>query len=311
VPEQGARVAHRGGGRAPAVRRDGDDVILFERDGAGVVEVTGPEARSFLQSLVSQDLDGLSVGESTRSLLLQPQGKLIATFGLVLAADDRVILYTDEGYGPVLADGLNRFKIRVKADVIDCTDEWTVVAMRQSTAQPDLPGAFRVQANWPNVAGVDLIGPRDVMHDGVRAFLGGGVRRGDFATYERLRIEAGVPRLGVDIDERTIPQEAFLERDAVSFTKGCFLGQELVCRIDTRGHVNRYLRRLDISGAVPVAGAEVVVDDRVVGTVTSVAPTEEGAVALAMIRHEVEPPAEVQLRSANGSTTAIVSSLPG
>ena len=62
--------------------------------------------------------------------------------------------------------------------------------------------------------------------------------------YEALRIEVGVPRQGYDLDEKTIPQEAFLERDAVSFTKGCFLGQELVCRIDTRGRVNRYLRRL-------------------------------------------------------------------
>jgi folate-binding protein YgfZ len=304
VPQQSAGVVDGGRG-GTAVARD-DDVILFERDGAGVVEVTGPDARSFLQSLVSQDLEGLSVGESTRSLLLQPQGKLIATFGLVLAADDRVILYTDEGYGPVLADGLKRFKIRVKVDVIDRSEEWTVVAMRQSTAQPEVPGAFRVQANWPNVAGVDLIGPRDAMRDGVRAFLGGGVRRGDFATYERLRIEAGVPRLGVDIDDRTIPQEAFLERDAVSFTKGCFLGQELVCRIDTRGHVNRYLRRLDVAGAVPEAGAEVVVDDRVVGTVTSVAPSGDGAVALAMIRREVEPPAEVQLRGPDALITANV-----
>ncbi len=71
--------------------------------------------------------------------------------------------------------------------------------------------------------------------------------------YEAARIEAGVPRLGVDIDERTIPQEAFLERDAVSFTKGCFLGQELVCRIDTRGHVNRYLRLLRLPTATVVA----------------------------------------------------------
>ena len=66
----------------------------------------------------------------------------------------------------------------------------------------------------------------------------------DADAYEALRVEAGVPRQGFDIDETTIPQEAFLERDAVSFTKGCFVGQELVCRIDTRGHVNRLLRRL-------------------------------------------------------------------
>ncbi len=91
--------------------------------------------------------------------------------------------------------------------------------------------------------------------------------------YEVARIEAGVPRLGVDIDERTIPQEAMLERDAVSFTKGCFLGQELVCRIDTRGHVNRLLRRVEVDAPeVPTPGDALWVDDRAVGELTSVAP---------------------------------------
>ncbi len=112
--------------------------------------------------------------------------------------------------------------------------------------------------------------------------------------YEALRIEAGVPRQGSDLDGTTIPQEAFLERDAVSFTKGCFLGQELVCRIDTRGHVNRYLRRLTATeGDRPPLGAEIVAGDKVVGTVTSSAST--GALRW-YVRHEVEPPAEVELR---------------
>ncbi len=94
--------------------------------------------------------------------------------------------------------------------------------------------------------------------------------------YEAMRIEAGVPRQGLDIDETTIAQEAFLERDAVSFTKGCFLGQELVCRIDTRGHVNRLLRRL-VADAPLARGATVVADGKEVGTVTSAV----GGVALA------------------------------
>jgi folate-binding protein YgfZ len=132
--------------------------------------------------------------------------------------------------------------------------------------------------------------------------------------YEVARIEAGVPRLGVDVDERTIPQEAFLERDAVSFTKGCFLGQELVCRIDTRGHVNRHLRLLRLSGeAVPAPGAEVLAGDTTVGTLTSVAgvPGESRAVALAMLRREVEPPADVRVRSDAGDLSATVEALPG
>ena len=97
-----------------------------------------------------------------------------------------------------------------------------------------------VRADWPDRPGVDVIGSRRVGARGPRRAARR--RRGRDrppTRYEAARIEAGVPRLGVDVDETTIPQEAFLERDAVSFTKGCFLGQELVCRIDTRGHVNR------------------------------------------------------------------------
>jgi folate-binding protein YgfZ len=124
----------------------------------------------------------------------------------------------------------------------------------------------------------------------------------DDAAYERARIEAGVPRMGVDIDERTIPQEAGLERDAVSFTKGCFVGQELVCRIDTRGHVNRFLRR--VRGTGLRAGAEVRLDGRAVGHVTSAA----GEVALAMLRREAEPGARVEVDGRDATVEAICAS---
>ena len=115
----------------------------------------------------------------------------------------------------------------------------------------------------------------------------------DADAYERWRIEAGVPRLGVDLDERTIPQEAYLDRDAVSFTKGCFLGQELVCRIDTRGHVNRYLRRLDVAGTRPPGGGRrrSTVDGKVVGDGHERHPVDGGpVVALGYMRREVERP---------------------
>jgi hypothetical protein len=113
------------------------------------------------------------------------------------------------------------------------------------------------------------------------------------ADAERSRIEAGVPRMGFDLDDSLIPQEAFLDRTAVSFTKGCFVGQELVCRIDTRGHVNRYLRHVRPAdpSVTPDRGAALVRDGQTVGTITSSSP----GIALALVRREVEPPAQAEV----------------
>jgi folate-binding protein YgfZ len=103
---------------------------------------------------------------------------------------------------------------------------------------------------------------------------------------EAERIAGGIPRLGLDLDGSVIPQEAELEDATVSFTKGCFVGQELVCRIDSRGHVNRFLRRLVFEGAEePARGAVILAGDREVGAVTSATP----GCALGFVRREVEP----------------------
>ena len=141
---------------------------------------------------------------------------------------------------------------------------------------------------------------------GPHADLAGLAARGlDADEYERARIEAGIPRLGLDLDESTIPQEAWLDRDSVSFTKGCFLGQELVARIDSRGHVNRLLRWLRPSdGAIVLArDAEVEVDGKVVGQVTSAVP----GLALGYVRREVDPPAPATV----AGTPVTVEPLPG
>jgi folate-binding protein YgfZ len=275
MPQQGARVAD-GRRRGPALARRADaHMNIYERPDAGVVTVEGPDAISFLQSLVSQDLDPLGDGDHTRALMLQPQGKLTAVFDLFRLSPEAVVLVTDEGYGSVLAEAIKRFKIRVKADVVDRTGAWSVLAV--DGASP-------------------IVGPADEVAAKRAELVAGGAVLGDADAYEAARIIAGAPRLGVDIDETTIPQEAFLERDTVSFTKGCFVGQELVCRIDTRGHVNRYLRKLVFADAMPERGATIVAGDKEVGAITSVAPTETGAVALGMIRREVEPPADVTVR---------------
>ncbi|MFO7591744.1 MAG: glycine cleavage T C-terminal barrel domain-containing protein [Acidimicrobiia bacterium] len=306
------------------------------RPDQGMVRVGGADATTFLQSIVSQDLDPIPDGSGARSLLLTPQGKLVVDFR-ALRVGDEWWLDCEPGFGPVLAEQLGRYRIRVDVELEDRSTRWGVLEVRgreagarvAALAGIDLPEAVHshlawgrapdrgmrvVRAAWPGVAGADVLGPLDALDDVRDGLLRAGVEPFAPGAYEAARIEAGVPRLGVDVDERTIPQEAFLEREAVSFTKGCFLGQELVCRIDTRGHVNRHLRGLRVDGdLVPPAGAAVVVDDTERGVVTSIAalPGEHRAVALAMVRREVEPPAEVSLRWGDGEVPARLQALPG
>lgn len=216
------------------------------------VTVSGPDTWSFLQSLLSQDVESLPEGERRMTLLLTPQGKVDVLAGITRVGDDAV-LDTDPGWGERLAAALARFKIRTKVEIT-------------SDAAPAVDDATA-------------------------------------AAEESERIRAGVPRLGADLDESVIPQEALLEQDAVSFTKGCFVGQELVCRIDSRGHVNRFLRRLepgDDTTVLPVGG-EIVVDGTAVGVVTS---STAGA-ALGYVRREVEPPASATV----GGTPVTVAAL--
>ncbi len=275
-----------------AALRAGDAWV--DRSDRGFVTVTGPDAFSFLQALISADLDVVTDGDAVHSLLLTPQGKLDVDFRLLRVGDD-AWLDCDPGLGAQLAASLNRFKIRVEVDVDDRSDEFGVLS-RVGPLGIDVPdGVHAVATAW----GTDLIGPRDAL-PAIESVVAP-------EAFDAWRIEQGIPVQPVDLDESTIPQEAFLELDAVSFTKGCFLGQELVCRIDSRGHVNRFLRRFtDIEGDWPVRGAEVVVDGKVVGALTSVASAALPTGALGYVRREVEPPTVAELRWDGGTARAVV-----
>jgi folate-binding protein YgfZ len=291
--------------------------VLADRFGRGLVVVDGADATSFLQSLVSQDLDPLADGAGAHSLLLQPQGKLVVDFR-VLRVGDAWWLDCEAGFGALLAETLGRYRIRVQAAITDRSDATGMVSLRGDDADdvvrglvgvvpPSVPhahvaaGELRiVRVAHPGFAGVDVLGPAGALDAVAWPEL-------DPPGFEAARVAHGVPRLGVDVDDSTIAQEAFLERDAVSFTKGCFVGQELVCRIDTRGHVNRFLRALRYEpGPAPPVGAEVLAGEKVVGTLTSVAPVavEGSGAALGTVRREVEPPADVTVRWPGGETTA-------
>jgi tRNA-modifying protein YgfZ len=314
-----------------ALRREAG---VVDRSHQGVVLVDGPEAVKFLHALVSSDVQALRPGEGQSSLLLQPQGKLQVVLRLLGRDDGSVLALTEPGFAEQLVTALNRLRIRIKAEVRDLSADWAGVSVRGPQAAerlaalgapvPEVAHAHAawgdvtvVRADWPGLPGLDVLGPTDAVAAVWEQLVGAGLARVGLWATEAVRIEAGVPRQGRDVDETTIPQEAFLEVDAVSFTKGCFLGQELVCRIDTRGRVNRYLRGLVVADAVvPPVGAEVVLADgeseKVVGALTSVAESldRHAPVALATIRREVEPPATVTLRWPGGSAHARVEELP-
>jgi len=267
-----------------------------DRSDRGVVTVSGPDTFSFLQALVSADLDPLTDGDAVHSLLLAPQGKLDVEFRLLRVRAEEAWLDCAPGFGTQLAASLTKFRIRVKADIADRTGEFGMLSYIGDDDGEVVPdGVHLVTTAW----GHDLIGPRAALPAVGRAV--------DPDAFEAWRIEQGIPVQPNDLDESTIPQEAFLDEDAVSFTKGCFIGQELVCRIDTRGHVNRYLRRFsNVEGDWPPVGAEVLVDDKVVGALTSVAPADLPTGALGYVRREVEPPATVELRWDGGRASAVI-----
>ncbi|WP_419928991.1 YgfZ/GcvT domain-containing protein [Candidatus Poriferisocius sp.] len=262
-----------------------------------VLAVSGPDAEAFLQGQLSQDVAALEPGQSAWSLILQPQGRIDAFVRVTRQAADRFVLDTD---GPLeqLDARLRRFMLRT--DVTLEPLDWRCIAMRGPGAE-DAAVSGDIVASVPT-GGVDVLGPDPAVPGDVPAV--------DSAALEAHRIRSGFPRMGVDIDDRTIPAEAEIVDFTVSFTKGCFTGQELVARMDSRGSsAPRYLRLLTLEGHVELAGGESIVgaDGSEVGTVTSAAgDAMAGAtVALGYIKRSVDMPAEVEVAGCPAQAAAV------
>jgi tRNA-modifying protein YgfZ len=293
--------------------------------GIDAVLVRGRDATSWLQGQVSQDIAPLAPGQSAETLVLSPQGKIDAFCGVTVFGPEEVLLHVAAGYGPALAERLGRFRLRVKVELevgsLRCLVmrgptsgavlEDAGLALEPSDGPPE--GGFggdwliAVPARWPGHEGYDILAPR-----GRNPWPPLEAPFGDPEAFEASRIEAGIPAMGREINEKTIPQEAgHLVDHTVSFTKGCYTGQELVARLDARGgNVARRLRGVvlapDSSGAELVPGAVLSHEGRELGRLTSVAPSPgfEAPVALAYVRRDVVPPF-VATGEAGGSAAEI------
>ncbi len=275
-----------------------------------VVWVEGPGAVSFLQGLLSADVEALASGRVSRSFLLTPRG-MVRFLLWVLKDDVGLGLVCDRGIGADLAETLDYYRIRVKAEIrLDPRPISSLVgpACSQGTVEEG-----RWERNGEELAAsAPLAGLPRVFLAG--AAPAGAIPAGEIA-WRAVRVESGEPVVGRDLDERTIPQETGgLAQAAVSFTKGCFLGQELVARIDSRGgRVNRTLRGLEVrTNILPPEGAEVWRGEKVVGRITSVAESLEVAapVGLSLIRRGTGPGDEVMIRWEGGDAPALVRALP-
>lgn len=276
-----------------------------------VIRVQGPDARSYLQGQVSQDVDRLAEGEGADALLLNPNGKLEAYVRVSVFGPDDLLVDVEPEYGDAALARLQRFKLRVKATL--ALETWHMVELRGPRSRDVVPpglveGGISLEVHWPGLVGVDVLGPLVNLPPGIDV--------GDDVAFELARIEAGWPRMGSELTERTIAAEAGIVERTVSFTKGCYTGQELVARLDARGsnvprRLHAFVAETDEVHA-PAPGDVFVAGDREVGEVTSVAysPARQAAVGLAYVRREVTAPCDVTLRSATGTLTAHVEVLP-
>ncbi len=290
-------------------------VHLLARD---VVRVSGPDAASYLQGQCSQDVTALGVGSTADALLLSPQGKVEVYLRVTRSGEEAFILDTDEGFGEVALARLQRFRLRTKVEFAPV--DWVCAAVRGPGAEGAVAGVpeLVLPVEWPGLSGVDLLGPAPA--GGLGEWVGDVVRCGPSA-WEAARIEAGIPVNGSEVVEGTIAAEVGLVDRSVSFTKGCFTGQELVARLDARGsNVARRLcgvvlatgpsdRRAPVSATVTTAD-----DERPAGTLTSVAwsPGRQGLVALATLHRRVTPPEAVLVtwEDERGSHTEPAEALP-
>ncbi len=266
---------------------------------ADVVSVRGPDATPYLQGQLSQDVAPLDVGGSASSLLLEPDGKLTALVRVTRTGDDAYVLDTDARFGSVVAARLLRFKLRTKVDIEPVG--WSCVALRGGEVPPvpvRTEAPFAPAVDWNGTRGVDLLGP-DAAAVGAEV-PPGAVWCGPDA-WEALRVEAGIPKMGSELDTRTIAAEAGLVERTVSFTKGCYTGQELVARLDARGsRVARRLRGVVAADAGPdeaglLVGASLWTPggEKVVGRCTSASwcPGLGKVGGLAYLHRSVEDPA--------------------
>lgn len=223
-----------------------------------VVVVEGSDAEMYLHGQISQDVDDMTIGESRLSFLLEPKGNIESLFRITRSEHEQYVLDTEVDHGELLKSSLERFKLRSKIEFI--LSRWSMIAV---LGEADLSKAHDVEvvapSAWPGAGYIDLLGVSPSLD----------LPECSGEEYERLRLAKGLPVIGREVKIGGIPNETDLLDIAVSFGKGCYRGQELVERIDSRSGGRRLIRRVECDGALAL-GDELRFEDAKVGEILSI-----------------------------------------
>jgi folate-binding protein YgfZ len=297
-----------------------ESVGLLDRSTRGKLDLLGVDAVDFLQGQVTNDVAGLEPGQGCYALLLNPKGKVLTDMRALLRSEHDLWLDTEAVTLEALRSKLEIYKIGRQVEIADRSGDRAILsligpAVTEIVAPAAVPGeenAFseselagaRVLVVGTDL-GVDLIlEAADAARVGAALLERGAVAVGAEAAEIR-RIERGRPRYGADMTADNLPAEVGVEERAVSFTKGCYVGQEPVARMHYRGHPNRHLRGLELSRPAK-PGDAVVSGEKEVGKVTSACVSPAlGPIALTVLRREVEPRQEVLVGEPKSAATVI------
>jgi folate-binding protein YgfZ len=305
--------------RAAEYRELTEGCGLLDRSERGKLALTGAEAKSFLQGQVSNDIETLAPGEGCYAAFLTPKGKMLGDLR-VLDAGSELLLDTERVALQELFNMIRRFSIGYDVELHKRTLECGLLSLIGPQAEAvlgfeRLPAAEHAHVVVPvgglevrlirTDVGVDLLcaaGDTERLRD---ALQDTGAVAVSEDSAEIVRIERGRPRYGLDLDDTVIPQEAGLNARAVSFTKGCYVGQETVARLYYRGKPNRHLRGLRL-GELAARGDQITFENRSVGVLASVARSPRlGPIGLALVRREAAPGSIVSVGGAEAEVVEL------
>jgi tRNA-modifying protein YgfZ len=303
--------------------------LFFDRSDRMRIRISGPKAAELVTGMVTNDVSSLLPGEGQYAAALSAKGKIVADVR-IFALDDALLIDTSAAAAPGWKEMVRKYINPRIAPYHDVTTEMadfgvfgraarSVVSRALDVDDKDLAGLAPyghirrpfadgtvIIARVPEIDldGFEIFAPTGLVGELKAKFHSAGVVEGGAETWEIARVESGRPQWGVDMDDTTLPQEAnFDELGAISYTKGCYIGQETVARVHFRGHVNRFLRRLRfVTRPAPPKGAELFDESgKVIGEIRSAALSPRfGGVALGMVRREVLPGTTLQARWPEG-----------
>ncbi len=291
---------------------------LLDRSGRGKLLISGPDAAEYLQGQLTNDVESLEAGDGQYAALLDRKGHMQADMRVLRERADGILLDTEPEALATVLRHLTMYSVGRDVEVRDVSAERAILSLigprsvevAGTAALPPNACETTVAAGVECLAagtrdGVDLIVPAEEAGRVRETLLAAGAVEVSPEAVEILRIEAGAPRFGAEMGTETMPAEAGIVEDAVSFTKGCYIGQETVARLHYKGKPNRHLRGLRLS-APAEPGAALRLGEKEVGRLggAAVSPTL-GPIGLAIVRREAEPGTELAVGE-DGVTARVV-----